>query len=446
MGYYEAALELWPATDPARLPVVHQLARMLSEVGRPEAARDLAERELEALEAQADPVAVGAMRSLLGHLYFIAGDLDRAGMEVDLAVSILERQPPSPELVFAYGRLGASKMFLEQWSTAIEICEKALVLAEELGVEETDANLARQMLAVSRIGTGDLGGFALLEDAIERGEAAGLSQISVAYVNLGSCRFWAFGPGPALEAYGWAQESARRRGAWSGYRWARAESLWTLHDLGQWDDVLRIGDEVLAAARVAQVTAMVQPMRARVLAQRGDLEGAAAACASVLPLVREIGIAQVAGPAFPIAAAIAFACGDRTEAVALLRELAELGRDSPGLRVWYLDEAVRTAVALGEQTLGEELIANIEPVLEREVNAVIGGRAILAEAAGEPERAAELYRQVAERWAAYGYVVERAHALAGLGRCAGDRAAAAEARDIFVSLGVRAPLADVATG
>jgi hypothetical protein len=80
------------------------------------------------------------------------------------------------------------------------------------------------------------------------------------------------------------------------------------------------------------------------------------------------------------------------------------------------------------------------------VNGVLGAQAILAEAAGDPERAAELYRQAAERWDAYGGVVERAHALAGLGRCAGDQAAAAEARGIFESLGVRAPLADAATG
>jgi class 3 adenylate cyclase/tetratricopeptide (TPR) repeat protein len=446
VAYYEAALDLWPGTDPHRLPVACGLVRMLSEVGRPGDARELAEHELEALEERADPIAVGALRSVLGHIYFSFGDLERAGEQVDLAVEILERQPPGPELVFAYARLGAREMFLEHWSATIEICQKALVLAEELGADEQDSNLARQMLAVSRIGSGDLGGFAALEDAIERGETTGLSQVSVAYVNLGSCRFWAFGSEPALEAYGWAQESAQRRGAWSRYRWAQAESLWALHGLGRWDEVLRIGDEVLAAKPFVQVTAMVQPMRARVLAQRGDLEAAATACAAVLPLVREIGIAQVVGPALPITAAVALARGERTEALALLRELAERGQDSPGVRVWFLDEAVRVAIALGEPDLGEELMAGIEPILAREVNGVLGAQAILAEAAGDPERAAELYRQAAERWDAYGGVVERAHALAGLGRCAGDQAAAAEARGIFESLGVRAPLADAATG
>jgi tetratricopeptide (TPR) repeat protein len=302
------------------------------------------------------------------------------------------------------------------------------------------------MLAVSRIGSGDLGGFETLEDAIERGEAAGLSTVSVAYVNLGSCRLWAFGPELALAAYDQAREHAGRRGTWSRYRWAQAESLWALYDLGRWDELLRIGDEVLAASPLAQVKAIVQPMRARVLAQRGDLDGAASAIAAVLPLVREIGIAQVVGPALPAAAAVAVARGEHDEARALLREFAERGAASPGLLVWHLGDAVRAAAAVGEGAVDEGLLANIEPVLARDANAIVGARAILAESAGKTAWAGERYREAAERWATYGSVIERAHALAGVGRCAGDDVAAAEARDIFSSLGVRVPLADAATG
>jgi tetratricopeptide (TPR) repeat protein len=449
VSYYESALALWPETEPERLRAACELTRLLSEVGRAEEARDLGERELAALEDRADPVAIGWLRSLLGHIYFNLGDLDSAHREVERSVTLLERQPPTPELVYAYGRMGGREMFFEHWAAAIEICGKAIALAEELGVDESQVNLARQMQSVSRIGSGDLAGFEQLEDAIERAEAEGLSAASVAYVNLGSCRLWASGPESALEAYGRALDHSRRRGTWSLYRWAQAESLWALYDLGRWDDVLRVGDELLAAGVSGQVAAMVQPMRARVLLQRGDLDGAAVACASVLPLVREIGIPQVLGPALPVAASIAAARGDRDEALDLLRELVARGRDFPGLRVWYLGDSVRAAVAIGDRALGEGLMADIEPALEREVNAVLGGQAIVAEAAGDASRAIELFRRAAERWGEYGGVVERAHALAGLGRCAGDDRAAAEARSIFASLGTRAPrapLSDAATG
>jgi tetratricopeptide (TPR) repeat protein len=292
-----------------------------------------------------------------------------------------------------------------------------------------------------------VGGFDGLEDAIERGKAAGLSTVSVAYVNLGSCRLWASGPEAALAAYDQARDHASRRGTWSRYRWAQAESLWALYDLGRWDELLTIADEVLAASPLVQVTAMVQPMRARVLVQRGDLNGAAEAIAGVLSLVREIGIAQVVGPALPAAAAVAVARGEREGARALLREFAERGEASPGLLVWHFGDAVRAAAAIGEGVLAEKLVAIIDPVLARDANAVLGARAILAEAAGETARAAELYCEAAERWGTYGSVIERAYTLAGLGRCAADNDASAEARRIFSSLGTPgAPLSDAATG
>ena len=45
-----------------------------------------------------------------------------------------------------------------------------------------------------------------------------------------------------------------------------------------------------------------------------------------------------------------------------------------------------------------------------------------------------LYREAAERWEAYGSVVERGYALLGLGRC-GDAKALGEGQAIFAGLG-----------
>jgi hypothetical protein len=72
------------------------------------------------------------------------------------------------------------------------------------------------------------------------------------------------------------------------------------------------------------------------------------------------------------------------------------------------------------------------------------------EARGEIERAADLYREAAERWAEFGHVPERGQALLGLGRCLTATGGSAEAvtplrdaREIFSSLGAR-PLLDEA--
>jgi hypothetical protein len=337
-------------------------------------------------------------------------------------------------------------MFTEEWAQAVELSRKAIALAEEVGVGEAETNLARQMLGTSRIGSGDAGGFVDLEDAAERASAAGLTATGVAWVNIASCRFWATGPASALEAYEVALAFAKQRGLWGNYRWAQAETLWALYELGAWDDVLRIGAEVLGdASGREQVVAMVESTRARVLLARGDIAAAATASDGNLPRARGIDITQVVGPALPIAASVALARGDVAGTRALLQELAHAGADKPAIRLWYLPEALRAAVAIGELSLAHELVAGLEPMFPRELSGIASAEAILAEAAGD-DRALDLYRRAAERWDEYGSIVERAHALVGASRC-GDRAAGSQARELFASLGARwadAPLSDVA--
>jgi hypothetical protein len=180
---------------------------------------------------------------------------------------------------------------------------------------------------------------------------------------------------------------------------------------------------------------------------RGEIAAAAAISDGNLPRARAIDITQVLGPALPLGASIAVARGDAEEARLLLQELAHVCTEKPAIRVWYLPEAMRAAVAIGELALARELAAGFEPKLVREANAVASAEAILAEATGD-ERALDLYRRAAERWGEYGSVVERGHALAGAGRC-GDAAATAEARELFASLGARwgdAALSDAAAG
>jgi len=445
--YYAAALELWPVDGGDRIQVVLDLARALNRAGALSEAIQLAERELRAVHLHADPYAVGALHSLLGYAYFTAGQVGRVEASIASAVELLERQPPSAELVEAYGRAASRHMFTEEWAQAVELSRKAITLAEELGVREDETNLARQMLGTSRIGSGDTGGFVDLEDAVERATAAGLTAAGVGWVNIASCRFWATGPDVALEAYEVALAFAKQRGLWGNYRWAQAETLWALYDKGAWDDVLRIGEEVLGdASGREQVVAMVEPTRARVLLARGDIAAAATVSDANLSRARGIDITQVIGPALPIAASVAFARGDVAGTRALLQELAHVGAGKPAIRLWYLPEALRVAVAIGELSLAHELAAGLEPVLARELNGIASAEAILAEAAGD-DRALDLYRRAAERWDEYGSIVERAHALAGAGRC-GDRAAEAQARELFASLGARwgdAAVSDAAT-
>ena len=79
----------------------------------------------------------------------------------------------------------------------------------------------------------------------------------------------------------------------------------------------------------------------------------------------------------------------------------------------------------------------------RTKNAVLTGRALLAEARGDTDDALALFQEAAAAWETYGGPFERAHALAGAGRCLSalgrDEEAArtnVEARALFTALGV----------
>jgi hypothetical protein len=70
---------------------------------------------------------------------------------------------------------------------------------------------------------------------------------------------------------------------------------------------------------------------------------------------------------------------------------------------------------------------------------LLTARAIVAEARGE-RAAAQLYREAAERWQAFGRRLEHAQALLGLGRTGPDADALRRAREVFVELGAVALL------
>jgi hypothetical protein len=126
--------------------------------------------------------------------------------------------------------------------------------------------------------------------------------------------------------------------------------------------------------------------------------------------------------------------GDAARAVALVEELDELTRRVGTFRDFCLAWPARIAIAAGRPDLVEAFLdgSEFDSAWSRSVRPT--ALAMLAEARGETGRATELYRDAAERWEAYGSVVEQAYALLGLGRC-GDAAAFVEGEAILARLG-----------
>ena len=154
---------------------------------------------------------------------------------------------------------------------------------------------------------------------------------------------------------------------------------------------------------------------------------------------------------FRIAALTEQARGNLTTAVQLLEELEQLSRGAPACyRALPLPDVARICMAASTSDLIERFLEGADAAAARYRCCQVTARAVLAEARGDLEEAANRYSDASSRWKDFGVVIEHGHALFGLGRCAtrlGDPAAGdrlLDARGIFAQLGARPLLAETA--
>jgi hypothetical protein len=239
------------------------------------------------------------------------------------------------------------------------------------------------------------------------------------------------GAGEALPVYREGIERARRRGAGRSVTWTMAECTWPLFDLGRWDELLETVSEIEADAEmhgVGQSAYIARTCKARVLFYRGDVEGATAISAEILPRAREVRDSQILVPALSLAALVE---QDPNAAVALVEE--SLLVDDP----LYPDVA-RVCIENGALDVVERMAEPRYRSMTRTHHIAASVRAMLAEARGETDEAGRLYAEAARRWTEHPYVLERGLALLGVARATGGAEAAREAGEIFRSVGAHA--------
>jgi tetratricopeptide (TPR) repeat protein len=329
--------------------------------------------------------------------------------------------------------------------------EKALSLAERLGLD-AEAIRARQLRGLARCQLGDVvGGLADLREALRQSLELGLgNETTRSYGNLGDWVWYAEGPAQSLEVKRAGIEFGERHGLTLPVVWAKAETIWPLFDLGQWDELLRLAGELIEWDRLrggGQVTVVALTYTAYVLGCRGEIDQAQALAEEFLPRAREIRDPQVLVPAVAVMAILEHARGNRSTSVRLIEEIEEVTRHRPVFRARHLPEAARVCAAAGAIPLAERLLESSGHAAARHRHSVLTARAVLAEARGRLEEAGALHAEASERWADYGFALERGQAALGAGRClvALDRGPEAvgwldQARSTFGALGAR-PLA-----
>ncbi len=255
--------------------------------------------------------------------------------------------------------------------------------------------------------------------------------------NLGDAIAYYVGLREARAQWDQVIEFSRGRGLREAELWQRAERLRPLYHLGEWDELRREADAIASWEERhggGQRGVLTRIHLAHVLVHRGAVSDAAANVEALLPKARESGDPQVLVPGLTAAALVAAALGDGARALEYVTELEELTRASPAWRDFCLVWPVRIAIAAGEAVLAAAFVDDVKNDAAWNVCARLTAHAMLAEHAGQADEAARLYRDAAERWDAYGSVVERGYALLGLGR-SGDVKALVEGQAIFSALG-----------
>jgi class 3 adenylate cyclase/tetratricopeptide (TPR) repeat protein len=455
-AYIERALALTSRGDPDRFPVLLLAGRLPFGFsgGRFDQGEGLLLEAVE--EARSTGNAVGEAEALawLSRFAWVRGDSARQADLLGQALRIIEGLPPGREQSIVFAREVAWHGLAGRSTETLAAAERALPVVPEFGTE-TDLAVVLQMRGQARVDTGDVaGGTDDLREGLRIAlESAPATFVGAAHVNLGDVVWFAGDPAGAQQLYEAGGELAVRRGASGSADWAQMQSMWTRYDLGAWDELLGIGDELQdrelrgdRALGATQLSVLVDAYRRDVLLHRGSLEGRTVVEETLLPRAREIGDGQVVVPVFRLAALGCVARGELSGAVDLVAEVDDVLSDRPGQRSWLLDWAAPVCRAAGEPSRLRALIDQGTDYLARNANSLASARAALAEIEGDHEAALAGYEDAATRWKAFPSVLELGHALAGAGRsllALGRTSEAAtrlrEARERYTSLGA-APL------
>jgi DNA-binding CsgD family transcriptional regulator/tetratricopeptide (TPR) repeat protein len=293
-----------------------------------------------------DQLRAGDMLRQLSRIAWLRGDRASAESYGQVAVEVLQHEPPGPELAMAYSNLAQLGMVTDDTPRAIHWGGMAIDLAERLGRIDILAH------ALNNVGNAQAfedptAARAKLLRSLSLARAQRLDEhVARALANLAS--------NPVmrrdhLEADKWLDQglaycTERDLDAWRMYMLAwRARSNM---DRGRWSEAIRDADEVLAArvgARVTRVTALA--VKARIHARQGEpgawpLLEEAAALAEAMEAPHERVVTAVAW------AEAAFLSAQPAKAQALVeRSLASLANDRCG--GWAFDELAFWRTRLG---------------------------------------------------------------------------------------------------
>jgi class 3 adenylate cyclase/tetratricopeptide (TPR) repeat protein len=418
--YFRQALELLPPGHPERGKVLARTGETAARAGRFGKAEGAYSEAITELRSVADLLGAGDTMVKLSNLLWRHGETSRSREMLGEAIALLEEEPPNVELVNAYTEMAGHMAVQGRLREAVELSDRSLSLAHSLEVNEPVPRALGFRGAV-RCGLEDLSGLDDLRKALALALNLGLGREAARAQGLQAEVLWVTeGPARALDVSRSGIELAERRGSTDLAMAFRAETLRPMFDLGNWDALLKVAEQVLQWAGSdgeRYFTLLAQSQRARVLTCRGDIRSAAALTDSFLQLAREIVDPQVLVAALTVTAMVKGAQEDPAAAIALIEELERVTHDLPGsYRAQHACELVRICTAGGAMDLADRLLQGVESSVRRHALSLLTARAILEEARDRLEPASQAFQEAVGGWRDFGFLLEEAQARLAAGR------------------------------
>jgi class 3 adenylate cyclase/tetratricopeptide (TPR) repeat protein len=318
--FYAAALEAWPPNEPRDPKLLIRYGRVLNSV-------DIGSSPDLMFEAAALALALGDVgraaeaETVTCEMYWLMGRRDEAFEHMRVAEELVADVPVSYEKAYVMTNVSRFWMLSGNSQRAIEAARAALAMAEELDLAELQAQTLDN-LGLSRVNAGDLDGFADVERSIEIADAINSVESARAYGNMASVlgdmaeleRSW--------EMLAEAQRRAEKFGLDDWLLWLRGEGAYPGYFSGNWDESLRVLDELIDefTQHPFWMETPCRMLRGHMRLARGDVDGAREDADRALELARAAKDPQVAWPASTFAARVA-AAADPGRAAELLEEV-----------------------------------------------------------------------------------------------------------------------------
>ncbi len=353
----DRALALTPTEHPDHPSVLLEWARAAQQTGRLAEATEVCRKAVAGFQQERD--VAGTARALM-HLSLLTSDIEQAAVDNRRAVTLLETIAPTADLVDALTELGLVYSIGGRFEAAIGVSDRALQVAETLGLPPPQRALANRSFA--RVFLGDVGAATDAEEAVADMRTQGEGRVAaVAWVNLGLVLWQLRGPQVGLSALRDAIAFETPRGLVEARRLTEATMLQLTVESGDLRAAEELARNLLATTQLAldEVTSGL----ARALAEQ-DRPEATAAASRALELARATrrpDALAMAGGAFAMTRA---AAGDSAGVHGVLEELIAITEmaSSPEYAP-RLPTLVRAAITVGEYDLAATLARDVRPNL-----------------------------------------------------------------------------------